>query len=525
MTTSIPDHHVVVIGSGVGGLCAGVRLKQAGIEDFVIVDRAADLGGTWRDNVYPGIAVDIPSVIYQYSFFRNPQWSRVFAPGDEVQAYHQRVAESFGLHSHFRFGVDVRSEEWDEEHHHWRLNLAGGSVITARFVVSAIGPFFDPKQPDIKGIESFAGTRVTPVQWLPEHDVRGKRVAVIGTGATGVQLSGAIADDTASLTVFQRTPVYCIPKPDFRIPAIAQWALRIPGLASAIEWGALVGGSAGLWFLIHTPGAVMRPLMRQFDRAGRALYGAYLRAVVKDKRVARDLLPSFGPLGNRPTLNSDFPRVFNKPHCSLVTTPIAEVVPEGVRTVDGTVHEADFLITATGFDLFSEPASYKRGRVVGAQGRDLGEFFDSHGMRAYESVSITGFPNRWIIVGPYSWTGNGGWHGLADTAVTHIVRAISLAGERRATRMEVRQEALDRFHQLMLRNGRNLKYYFTELNHNVRSYWKNADDDVPLLRPTTTLQARRAARNFPAEDYAYEQHPASTDSTAAVERSQETVLR
>ncbi|MGC7273554.1 NAD(P)/FAD-dependent oxidoreductase, partial [Mycobacteroides abscessus subsp. massiliense] len=255
-------------------------------------------------------------------------------------------------------------------------------------------------------------------------------------------------------------------------------------------------------------------------RAGRALYGAYLRAVVRDREVARALLPSFGPFGNRPTLNSDFPRVFNKPHCDLVTTPIDEVVPEGVRTVDGRVHEADFLITATGFDLFSEPASYKRGRVVGAGGRDLGDFFNTHGMQAYESVSITGFPNRWIIVGPYSWTGNGGWHGLADTAVTHIVRAISLARERHATRMEVRQEALDRFHQSMLRNGRNLKYYFTELNRGVRSYWKNADDDVPLLRPTTTLQARRAARSFPAADYAYEQH--ATNSTAAVARSQAT---
>ncbi|SKL95409.1 Probable monooxygenase [Mycobacteroides abscessus subsp. bolletii] len=520
MTTSVPDHHVVVIGAGIGGLCAGVRLQQAGIEDFVILDRAADLGGTWRDNVYPGIAVDIPSVIYQFPFFRNPQWSRVFAPGSEVQAYHQQVAERFNLRPHFRFGVDVRNEEWDEENHWWRLNLADGSLITARFVVSAIGPFFDPKQPGIKGLENFTGTRVTPVQWLPEHDVRGKRVAVIGTGATGVQLCGAIADETESLVVFQRTPVYCIPKPDFRIPVIAQWALRIPGLFSVIEWGALLGGSLGLWFLIHTPGAVMRPLMRLFDAAGRALYGAYLRAVVKDRKVARDLLPYFGPLGNRPTLNSAFPRVFNKPHCSLVTTPIDEVVPEGVRTSDGTVHEADFLITATGFDLFSEPASYKRGRVTGAGGRDLGDFFNTRGMQAYESVSITGFPNRWIIVGPYSWTGNGGWHGLADTAVTHIVRAISLAGERGASRMEVRQEALDRFHQLMLRNGRNLKYYFTELNQGVRSYWKNADDDVPLLRPTTTLQARRAAKKFPADDYEYAQQSQRVDSTVVLNDSQ-----
>ncbi|CPT70990.1 Probable monooxygenase [Mycobacteroides abscessus] len=213
MTTSIPDHHVVVIGAGIGGLCAGVRLQQAGIQDFVIIDRADDLGGTWRDNVYPGIAVDIPSVIYQFPFARNPQWSRVFAPGAEVQAYHRRVAEEFNLRPHFRFGIEVRNEEWDEENHYWRLNLANGEVITARFVISAIGPFFDPKKPDIKGLESFAGIRVTPVQWLPEHDVRGKRVAVIGTGATGVQLCGAIADDCQSLTVFQRTPVYCIPKP------------------------------------------------------------------------------------------------------------------------------------------------------------------------------------------------------------------------------------------------------------------------------------------------------------------------
>ena len=500
----VPDYEVVVIGAGVGGICAGVRLKQAGIEDFVIVDRADDLGGTWRDNTYPGVAVDIPSIAYQYTFDRNPDWSRVFAPGAEVQAYHNRVVDKFGLRPHFRFGADVQSERWDDDAHYWRLTFLDGSELTARYVISAIGAFVNPKKHSgLVGLETFGGVKVVPSQWQPEFDVRGKRVGVIGTGATGVQLAGAIAADVESMVVFQRTPVYCIPKPDFAIPHSVRIALRLPGLSAGIHGIAQVVMQLGTAVLFYAPSSVMRPAMRAFDRVSRKLYGAYLRRIVDDPATAAKLTPSFGPFGNRPTLNSSFPRAFNRDNVTLETTPIERIVPEGVRTTDGEVHEFDYLVTAIGWELFSEPASYARGRVVGSGGADLGDFFTTNGMKAYESVAVPGFPNRWIIVGPYSWTGNGGWHGLVENAVTHVVRAIRLATDRGATKTDVRHAALDRFHETMLHRGRNLKYYFTELNAGVHSYWVNADKDIPVLRASTILQARRASRSFPPEDYSY----------------------
>ncbi len=498
-----PEYEVVVVGAGLGGICAGVKLKEAGIDNFLILDRADDFGGTWRDNTYPGVAVDIPSIAYQFSFDRNPNWSRVFAPGAEVQAYHQRVVNKFGLRPHLRPRTEVRSERWDDGAHLWRLTLADGAEMTTRFVISAVGPFLNPKQSSgLPGLDSFGGTTVVPSQWQPEYDVRGKRVGVIGTGATGVQLAGEIAADVASMVVFQRTPVYCVPKPDLAIAPWIRRVLGIPGVAAGLHGIGLLGVQIGSFLLFSGPKAVVRPVMRGFDRLAPRVYAAYLRRVVHDSATAAALAPAFGMFGNRPTLNSSFPRAFNHPHVDLVTASIDEIVPQGVRTVDGTVHEVDYLITAIGWELFSEPASYPPGRVVGRDEADLGKFYTENGMKAYEGVAVPGFPNRWTVVGPYSWTGTG-WHALVENAVTHAIRAIGLARGHGATRTEVRRAALDRFHETMLRRGRHLKYYFTELNAGVHSYWVNADNDIPILRATTILQARKASRAFPANDYDY----------------------
>lgn len=499
-----PDVEVAVIGGGLSGIAAAVNLKRAGIDDFVVIERADDIGGTWRDNIYPGVAVDIPSITYQFSFYRNPDWSRVFAPGAEVHAYHLRVVDHFGLRPKFRFGREVRSEVWDEGQRCWRLETEDGETVTARFVISALGPFINPKPigNGIQGFDDFDGDVVVPARWPGDFDIRGRRVAVIGTGATGVQLAGDIADDVAAMAVFQRTPVYCVPKPDFVVPPWMRSVLRLPGVGAGVHGIALLVLQIATWLLIQTPGALMRPLMRAFDSATRRLYRRYLRAVVDDQDTADRLTPTFGLLGNRPTLNSTFPRAFNKPGVELVTAPIDRVVANGVRTVGGELFECDCIISATGWELFSEPATYPVGRVVGADGIDLGQWWGENGMQAYESVAVPGFPNRWIIVGPYSWTGTG-WHGLAENAVHHAVRAIVLARQRGADRMEVRAEALRRFMRLMWRNGANLRYYFTELNRGVHSYFVNSAGEIPILRATTIFAARRASRRFPPSDYEY----------------------
>lgn len=500
-----PDTEVAVIGGGLSGIAAAVRLKQAGIRDFTVIERADDVGGTWRDNTYPGVAVDIPSLAYQFSFYRNPNWSRIFAPGAEVHAYHLDVVEHFGIRPNFRFGSEVLSEVWDEEQQWWRLELAGGQTLTARFVISALGPFINPKPVGngIEGFDDFAGDVLLPAHWPDGYEVRGKRVAVIGTGATGVQLAGHIAGEVQSMAVFQRTPVYCVPKPDFGVPRWLQKVLGFPGVSTVVHGIALGVVNVAALLLMKTPGAIMRPLMRGFDSVVRRLYRKYLRAVVKDPSTAERLAPSFGLFGNRPTLNSTFPRAFNQPGVELVTVPIDRIVPEGVRTVDGSVFECDCIVSATGWQLFSEPSTYPSGRVVGVDGVDLGQWWGENGMQAYESVAVPGFPNRWIIVGPCSWTGTG-WHGLAENAVRHAVRAIDLARQRGAARMEVRREVLQRFMDLMWRNGANLRYYFTELNRGVHSYFVNSAGEIPILRATSLLAARKASRSFPPDDYEFE---------------------
>lgn len=491
-----------MVGAGIAGICAGRELKEAGIADFVIVDRAAGAGGTWQRNVYPGVAVDIPSLTYQYSFAPNPKWSRFFAPGAEVREYLEAVIDACGIRSHLRLNTSIQSERWDDDSQLWRLALSTGGEITARFVFSAIGPFINPKASSgIEGLADFAGVTIRPDDWRDEYDVVDKRVAVIGTGATGIQLAGHIAPDVASMVVFQRTPVYCVPKVDFAVPTGMQTALAVPGVQSAVHAISLAAINIGQTVLIRLPGALMRPAMRGFDRVARRMYAAYLRRVVIDVDVAERLTPRHGLFGNRPTLNSTFVRAFNRPGVTLQTTAIDRIVPEGVRTVDGNVHEVDYLIVATGFELFSEPSSYPKGRVVGRNGCDLGDYFAANGMRAYDSVAVPGFPNRWILVGPYSWTGTG-WHALVEVAVAHAVRAVGLA-QRRTAVTEVTADATERFHRRMLHHGRNLKYYFTELNAGVNSYWVNSHNDIPILRASTHRAAVRSAHRFPENDYCY----------------------
>lgn len=498
------DHEVVVIGAGPGGIGVAVRLKQAGIEDFVLLERADDVGGSWRDNHYPGIGVDIPSLAYQYSFARNPNWSRVFAKGAEVRAYHRDVAERFGVLPHVRFGSEVVGERWDEAARRWQLELADGRIATARFVISAVGAFLRAKaDPGIPGLEQFAGKLQRPDSWDDDHDHRGQRVAIIGTGASAVQITPSIAPEVEQLDVYQRTPVWCLPKPDARIPPAVQRALAVPGVAAGLHGAGLLGVEAALRFLVSTPPVVARPLLAGFDRGARAAYRAYLRSRVDDPAARAALEPGFGPLTKRPTLSNAFLPAFNRDNVDLITAPIERITAGGIRTADGVERPVDMLVLATGYELFSDPESYRPGQVVGREGFDLGEFYAREGLQAYESVSVPGLPNRWMLVGPYSWTGTG-WHVLVEVAAGHAVRAITAARERGADVVEVRPHAHQAYHRRVRRRGRNIAHYFGELNGGVRTYYVNSQGDVPYIRPSTVLEARWRSRHFPLEDYAFE---------------------
>jgi hypothetical protein len=217
-------------------------------------------------------------------------------------------------------------------------------------------------------------------------------------------------------------------------------------------------------------------------------------------------MPHYGPVAKRPTLSNDFLRAFNRPNTHLVTTPIERITATGIRTTDGVDHELDMIVLATGYHLFSDPESYRPKTVVGRDGFDLGAFFQENRLQAYESVSLPGLPNRWMIVGPYSWTGTG-WHALVEITAQHAARAIAEAKRRNSTLVEVRQDKHDAYHAEVRRRGRNIRYYFNVRNRGLRTYYVNSHGDMPYIRPSTVLEARRRCRHFPLDDYTYRSTP------------------
>lgn len=502
--TPIADFTVAVIGAGPGGLCAAIKLQQAGIRDYVVIERADDVGGSWHENSYPGLGVDIPAVAYQYSFDRKADWKRIFPKGPEVKQYHVDIARKYALYPKIRFNTNVEREEWDDATHLWKLHLTGGGVITARFVISAVGAFVRPKvDAGIPGWQSFQGKIQRPSDWDHSYDHTGKRVAMIGTGASSVQIVPAIADEVGTLEVFQRTPVWCLPKPDWEVSRLLQRILAIPGLVALGHTAVLAVFDIGVRMLIRIPVNPMKPLLKAVDKIAIRAYNRYLRLMVRDNDTADRLTPNFGPGTKRPTINTGYVLAYNKPNVSLVTEGIETITPHGIRTRDGIDHEFDMIILATGYEVFSDPETYLPGTILGRDGFDLGEFYAKEGLQAYESVSVPGLPNRWTLVGPYSWTGSG-WHAFVEMTCNHAVRGISLATKRQATLIEVREDVAREYHDTIHERAALLRYYLAEQNGHVPSYYRNSQGDSTYLRPTSFFQAAWAHKHFPAENYRYE---------------------
>jgi cation diffusion facilitator CzcD-associated flavoprotein CzcO len=416
---------IVIIGAGFGGIAAARELFEAGFGDVTILEKADRIGGVWRDNTYPGCACDIPAPLYSYSFALNPAWSRRFPPHQEIQAYLEKCAGDLGLTGRIRFGAEVTGASWDGAK--WTVDVAGGPPVEADVLIPAVGQLSRPQVPGLPGAETFRGTAVHTAHWTPDIAVEGRRVAVIGTGASAIQLVPAIAGQAGHITVYQRTPPWTLPKPDRRYGRARLWAYpRMPLLMKASR--------AATWLLTLVTGAAVNG-NRIADRLVRGVSHLQRRIQVRDPGLRARVTPD-EPMGCKRVLftNAWLPALA-RPDVDLVTEKIVAVTPDGIRTADGADHPCDVLIYGTGFAATEFLAPM---RITGRDGVSLADVWRD-GAHAYLGVTVPGFPNMFLIYGPNTNTGNTSVIYFHEAQARYIAQAVRVVTQG-AEPLEVRAE-------------------------------------------------------------------------------------
>ena len=485
-----PDHEVAIVGGGFSGIGAAIKLAEAGIDDAVIAEAGDGVGGTWHWNTYPGVAVDIPSPSYQFSFEQMANWSQLYAPGSELKAYAEHLVDKYEVRPKFRFNTTVTGAEFDEDAHLWRLGTEGGEEISARYVIGATGVFNQPRLPNIAGIESFEGETLHTARWDHGISLKGKRVGIIGTGASAVQVIPEIAPQVEHLTVFQRTPIWCLPKPE---RSLGDTLSKLPG-------GLRLSRLASQVFVeITFPTALHFHRFIPISAIGARIGRKFLRDEVHDPELRAKLTPNYALGCKRPGFHNTYLRTFNRDNVLLETEPIAEITASGVRTSTGEGHDLDVLIYATGFRAF-EQGNIPPYPIRGVGGVDLGEWWDQNRFQAYQGVSVPGFPNSFTILGPYGYNGSS-YFNLIENQSRHILRCIKRAQSEGATKVEVTPEANERYFKQMLsrRSWQILEQPSCAL---ANSYYFDKHGDRPF-RSSPTLEVNWQSAHFDLDDYSF----------------------
>lgn len=492
MTT--PQYDAVIVGAGFAGIGAAIQLKRLGIENFVILERENDLGGTWYVNHYPGLAVDVPTTTYSYFFEPNPGWSRLFTPGPEIRRYADDVATKYDVRKHMRFNTVVDGARWDEDATLWRVAVNGSETISARYLFTATGFLSQPLIPDIPGIESFGGRVIHTTEWDDSYDPSGRRIAVIGTGATAVQLIPELAETAADLTVYQRTPIWVVPKIDLRFGDGAKRLFaRVPATQRALR-----AITDGIYETLVSFGVVNYQLLRGRGNVVAADVSKIHRfIVIRDRDLRRRLTPDYDFGCKRPTFSNSYYQAFNNPNVHLQDAGIERIETDGIVGKDGTKNAIDTLVLATGFDLWE--ANFPAIEVIGREGRNLGKWWRDTRFQAYQGVSMPYFANYLSLASPYAFLGLNFFNTM-EYQMRLMDRLFTEVRRRGGTTFEVTEEAntayLDKMTELL---GTSL---FTQGNcASAHSYYFNPAGEPTLLRPMSTAAALREASEFPLSDY------------------------
>ncbi len=475
-------YEVLIVGAGISGIGAGIRLLDEGIRDFAILEKAEDLGGTWRDNTYPGCACDVPSALYSFSFSQKHDWSRVFAGQQEILDYVRETARAYGVESCIHFNRAVEQARWDEENGHWVLDTPAGRY-RGRFLISCSGYLHEPVIPDLPGLKDFPGTVFHSSRWNHEHDLSGERVAVIGTGASAIQFVPRIRPLAHSLSVYQRTPQWILPKPDSGMPEAGQALLKVPGTLKA--WRSLLYGGFETFGIGFRHPALLEQLQK--------LALAHLRHAVPDPHLRERLTPDYTLGCKRVLLSNDYYPALNEPNVELLATGVREVRGKVVVGADATEREVDTIILGTGFHVTEPPIAE---RVFDSRGRSLsGHWRD--GMQAYRGTTIHGFPNLFMVLGPNLGIGHNSAFIVIEAQLDYIMSALRTARRRGFGRLEVRPDVQRRYNRRVQKDLQGSVWN----TGGCSSYYLDRNGFNSVGFPWSTLAMRRLLKRFDSGAY------------------------
>jgi cation diffusion facilitator CzcD-associated flavoprotein CzcO len=473
---------VAIIGSGFSGLGMAIRLKQEGRDDFVVLERGDDVGGTWHYNTYPGCACDVPSHLYSFSFAPNPEWTHTYSPQPEIRDYLQNTATEFGIRPHLRLGCEVREAAWDDDAQRWVLDTSDGE-IRARVLVSGMGPLTEPKIPDIPGLEDFEGATFHSARWDHDYDLTGKRVASIGTGASAIQYVPAIQPKVEQLHVFQRTAPWVVRHTNRPVTKLERRAYRaFPALQRLVRGGVYAAREALVLGFVKRP-KLMKAIQRMAE--------LHIRRSIKDPELVEKVTPDY-TIGCKRILpsNSWYPAL-DRPNVDVVTSGVKEVRANSVVDADGVEREVDAIVFGTGFHVLDMPASK---HVRGRDGKVLQETWQGS-PRAHLGATMAGFPNLFMLLGPNTGLGHGSMVYMVESQVAHVMAALRAMDREGAEVVEVREETVESYNDEI-----DARMPGTVWSTGCKSWYLDDTGRNGSLWPDWTFRFRqRAARFDPAE--------------------------
>ncbi|MEU3011620.1 NAD(P)-binding domain-containing protein [Nocardia asteroides] len=477
---------VVVIGAGFGGLCAAAKLREAGIDNFVVLEKADEVGGTWRENTYPGAACDVMSLMYSYSFAPNPAWTRGYARQPEILDYLRTFADDRDLRRSIVFGADVVSQRFDDDTDTWTLRTARGDTFVSRTVIAGTGPLHIPSIPELPGLERFAGTTFHSSQWDHDFDLTGKRVAVIGTGASAVQFVPEVARRAGHLAVFQRTPNWVLPKLDRSITGLERAAyLAVPGLRRLVR--------AGIYFSHEAATAAFldpkyMPIMRRIAQW-------HLERQVPDPRLRARLQPHYEMGCKRIVMDNGYYPALGRDNVDLVTESIREVTEDAIITDDGVRHQVDAIIYGTGFKVTDKAQDMD---LVARDKRTIQQLW-ADGPEAYLGIAANGVPNYFLLVGPNTGVGNQSIVFIIEAQVRYIVQLLVALRDRECTRVEPKAHVQAQFNRELQRKSAGTVW----TAGGCRSWYLDDKGVNRAIWPDTTLAYWRRTRTANLSDFEF----------------------